>query len=84
MSGHIVAPSALVKIDGKEEAGLVLQQRIDARDERLRVGVGSRQVPADDVVGHRKESTVGTLGALDARLLADATYPLVCASGRVA
>lgn len=81
---HIGAPSALVKIDGQEEASLVLKQRIDAPDKRLRVQVRARQVPPDDVVGHWKESTIGTLGALDARLLTDAAHPLVRAGGRVA
>lgn len=41
-------------------------------------------VPTYDIVGERKESTIGTLSAFDARLLADASDPLVGTGGRVA
>src|SRR5262245_31164102 len=41
-------------------------------------------MPTNDIVGHRKEPAVGTLGALDARLLADATHPLVGTRWRIA
>jgi len=45
------------------------------------VGCPSREVPPNDVVGHRQESAVLTLGALDPRLLADdAANPLVRAA----
>ena len=55
----IVLPAGLVEVDGQEEARLVEQQRIDTSDEGLSLGVAAGQVPADDVVGDRKESTVG-------------------------
>ena len=48
----IFAPADLVEIYGKEEAGLVLQQRIDACDKRLTISIVARQVPANDVVSH--------------------------------
>ena len=79
----ILAPAGLVEIDGQEEARLVLKHRIDAGDKRLALGVAARQVPTNHFVSHRKESTVGTVGAFDARLLADASHPLVGAGGRV-
>jgi hypothetical protein len=78
-----VTPAGLVEIDGKEEAGLVLKQRVDARDEGLSLGVATRQVPANDVVRDRKEPTARTFSAFDAWLLAHATDPLVGACGRV-
>ena len=37
----IVAPAGLVEIDGEEEAGLVLKQRVDASDEGLSLGVAT-------------------------------------------
>jgi hypothetical protein len=37
----IVAPAGLVEIDGKEEAGLVLKQRVNASDKGLSLGVGT-------------------------------------------
>ena len=79
----ILAPAALVEIDSQEKAGLVLKQRVDAGDERLSLGVATRQVPANDVVCDRKEPTVGTFSAFDARLLAEASNPLVGTCGRV-
>jgi hypothetical protein len=82
--GRIFLPSGLVEINGKEETRFVPQQGIDAGDKGLPSGVVAREVPPNHVVGHRKESTVGTFGALDAWLLADATHPLVGAGWRVA
>jgi hypothetical protein len=38
---RIFAPAGLIEIDGKEEAGLVLKQRVDACDERLSLGVAT-------------------------------------------
>ncbi|HEY7188642.1 MAG TPA: hypothetical protein VH436_18930 [Vicinamibacterales bacterium] len=37
----IFAPADLVEIDGEEEAGLVLKQRVDAGGERLSFGVAT-------------------------------------------
>lgn len=37
----IVAPAGLVEINGEEETGLVLKQRVDARHERLPLGIGT-------------------------------------------
>ncbi|HEY7188850.1 MAG TPA: hypothetical protein VH436_19975 [Vicinamibacterales bacterium] len=37
----IFPPVSLVEVDGKEEAGLVLKQWIDASDEGLSLGVGT-------------------------------------------
>lgn len=79
----VFAPAGLVEVDGEEEAGFVPKQRVDAGDEGLSLGVATRQVPANDVVSDRKEPTVGTFSAFDARLLADATNPLVGTGGRV-
>ena len=42
------------------------------------------KVPPDHFIGDRQEATVGTLRALDARLFADASHPLVGAGGGVA
>lgn len=50
---RIVTPAGLVEVDGKKETGLVLQERIDRRDEGLPLGVQSRQVPANNVVWDR-------------------------------
>ena len=54
----ILAPAGLVEVDGEEEARLVQEHRVDARDEGLPVVVVAGQVPANDVVGHRKEPTM--------------------------
>ena len=71
-------------IDGEEEAGLVMKQRVDTGHEGLSLGVTTGQVPANDVVRDRKEPTVRTFSAFDARLFAHATDPLVGACGGVA
>src|SRR6188768_3806946 len=60
---------ALSEIEGKKETRLVLQKRVDTGDKRLPLGVVATQVPADHIVGHREESTIRTLSALDPRLL---------------
>ena len=57
---------------------------VDTRDERLILIVTPGQVPVDDLVRDRKEATMRADGTLDARLLADAAYPLGRARGRVA
>ena len=41
-------------------------------------------MPPEHVIGDRQETTVGTLGALDAWLFADTPHPLVGARGCVA
>ena len=82
-SRNIVAPPRFVEINSEEEAGLVLQQRIDAGDKWLSAGVMAGQMPANHVVGHRQEAAVGTLSALDTRFLADTTHPFVRTSGRI-
>ncbi len=75
-------PTSLVKVDGEQVAGLVQQQRIHAGNERLAVRAASRQMPADHVISDREEPTMGAVGAFDARLLANATDPLVSISAR--
>ena len=79
----VVLPPSLIEVDREEEARLIEQQRVDARDERLPFGIPSRQVPADDVVGDWKETAIGALRALDPWLLADAPHPLIGAGGCV-
>lgn len=74
---RIVAPVRLVEIDGQEPAHFILQQWVHTRDEWLPVGVVSREVPANDIIGDREEPTMLTVGTLDARLLADPAHPLV-------
>ena len=81
----ILAPVGLVEVDGQEAARLVLEAA--GRRPRRRAGPSAsrpRQMPADDLVGHRQEPTMRALGALDAGLLADAAHPLVRARGRIA
>ena len=55
---RVVLPAGLVEIGRQEEARLVQQQRVNTRDEWLAFGILAGEVPADDVVGHRQESTV--------------------------
>jgi hypothetical protein len=54
----ICLPPCLVEIDGEEVARLVQKQRVDASDERLTLSISPGQMPADDVVGDRKEPTM--------------------------
>jgi hypothetical protein len=42
------------------------------------IGIATGQVPANDIVGHRQESTMGILRALDARLFARGRAPIRC------
>ncbi len=74
---RVVLPIRLVEVGGKEVARFVQEQRIDASHERLAVLILAREVPANDVVGHRQEPAVLGLGALDPQFLADAADPLV-------
>jgi hypothetical protein len=74
---RVLLPSVLVEVNRKEEARLILQHGVHAGHKRLAGVVVAGQVPADDVVGDREKASVVTLRALDARLLADATGPLV-------
>ena len=79
----IFLPVRLVEVDGQEEARLIQEQRVNARDEGLTVTILAGQVPSDDLVGDGEKSTMGTLRALDTRLFADASHPLVGARGRI-
>lgn len=72
-----------VEIDSQEEARLVQEHRIYAGHEALSRVVTPGQVPPNHVVGHGEEATIRTLGALDARLFADASHPFVRAGGRI-
>src|SRR4029077_7500472 len=74
----VLLPAGLVEVHGKEPAGLVLEQRVDA-DDMLPL-----QVVGDNAVADGDEGLVGALPALDARFLADASHPLVGARGGVA
>lgn len=64
--------------------GIVREQRIDAGYEGFALGVGAREMPADNLVGHRRKSTMRAFGALDAGLLADTAHLFVRTGGRVA
>lgn len=75
--GCVFPPGSLVEISGKEEAGLVLENRVDTGDEWLAGIIASGKVPPNHVVGDREESAVRAIRAFDARLLADARNPLV-------
>ena len=71
-------------MDGREEARLIQQHWVYAGHEALSGVVTPGQVPPNHVVGHWEEATIWTLGALDARLFADASHPFVRAGGGVA
>src|SRR5204863_5311550 len=57
---------------------------IDAGHKRLPDIVAAGKVPSDHFIGDRQEAAVWALRAFDARLFADAAYPLVGACGCVA
>src|ERR1700726_1008883 len=40
-------------------------------------------MPSNDLIGNRYKTPVWTIGALDSRLLTDASNPFVCASRRI-
>ena len=69
---RIVSPGRLVEVCGEEEAGLVEEQRIHSSDKGLPRSIPTRQVPPDNLVGHREKPSMDTVGALNARPLADA------------
>jgi hypothetical protein len=50
----ILLPAGFVEVDREEVTRLIRQQRVHARNERQSCGVLPCQMPADDVVGHRK------------------------------
>lgn len=81
---RILLPTGFVEVDREEEARLVQEERIHARDERLAIGILAREVPPDDQIGDGKESTVRTVGASDARFLTDPANPLIRAGGCIA
>ena len=80
----IGGPRPTVEIHRDEVAGLVKEHWVDTHHERLALIVDARQVPANLVVGYGEESAVGALGALDARLAANAGHPFVGTRRRVA
>src|SRR5438128_8986140 len=65
-------------------ARLIQKHGIDAGDKRLADIVAAGKVPSDHFIGDRQEAAVWALCAFDARLFADAAYPLVGACGCVA
>ena len=70
-------PFSLVEVDREEKALLVKKKGVNTGDEGFTMGDRPGQMPTNDIVGHRKESTVRALGTLDARLLADLWDPLI-------
>jgi hypothetical protein len=77
-SGDVFLPSSLVEVDGEKPTGLVLEKRVHADD------MTAAQMVVDYLVVNRLERLIRTLAALDARLLADTSHPLVRAGWRVA
>mgnify|MGYP003339919884 CR=1 FL=1 len=80
---RVVLPVGLVEVGGEEVARFVWEQRVHAGDERLVMLVFAREMPANHVIRYGQKATVRALGALDPRLFADATDPLVRAGRRV-
>ena len=58
--------------------------RVAVGPQKLAISILAREVPADDLIGDGKESTVRTVGAFDARFLTDSANPLVRAGGCIA
>ena len=86
---RIARPALVVEVDGKEAAGVVVQQRIDAGDEIAATTIGSDAVLAtqmrlDHLVGNGNERLARALAATDLWLAANAAHPFVGAGGRVA
>src|SRR6266487_4125098 len=63
---------------------LIQEHGIDAGYKGLADIVAAGKVPSDHFIGDRQEAAVWALRAFDARLFADAAYPLVGACGCVA
>jgi len=82
--GGVLLPACLVKISGEKEARFVQHHRIDAHHKVAARIVPARKMPADDVIGNRKEAAVRAFRTLDPRLFANALNPLIRASRRVA
>ena len=74
----IAAPIGVVEIDSQEMAGIVGQQRIDAD------GVTAGKMVVEGLVSQWYQEPVAAVGALDARLLANACAPFVGTRGRIA
>ena len=77
---RILLPLRLVEIGRQEEAGFVLEHRVDAHDEVAAGVVLARKMPADHFVGDGQETVMRTGGAFDLGLLAQAPHPLVAAA----
>src|SRR5690606_34648579 len=68
---NILSPLGFVEIDGQEVAAVVLQQRVDT--DRVVTG----QVGVDGSVRKRDQRAIPAVSALDTRLLAHSSAPLV-------
>jgi len=81
---RVLPPVRFVEINREEEAGLVLEHRVDADDKFAAKLVMSGEVISNHIVGDREEALIRALRALDSWFLANASYPLVAADGGVA
>jgi len=64
-------PVSLVEVHGKQPTGLVFEERIDTND------MSALEMIEKHLWGDRDEGLMGTVPALDSRLLADPRNPLV-------
>src|SRR5213078_826528 len=73
----------LIEISGEEKTRLVLKHRVYAGDKRLTGWIKSRQMPTNYFISDWKKTLMLAVRALDTRLLADASNPLIAAGGCV-
>ena len=67
----------LVKINCQEETGLVPQHRVNTHNEIAASLIPAREMPTNDFLGHRKETTLGAIDTLNSGLLAYPRNPFI-------
>jgi hypothetical protein len=73
----IIRPALFIEVGCKEPTRLILQQRINSGDKITGSGIATTQMLLDDVIGWGDECLMRAFPALNLRLSADPSYPLV-------
>ena len=82
--GNVLHPGLLVEISGEEPARLVRQHGIDTGGKVSRIsGRSAGKMGPEGVIAERDEGLIWALPALDLRLSANASNPLVPAQRRI-
>ena len=81
--GNVLLPALVVEVQGKEAAGIIRQNRINADDISTKLVLAS-EMAVNSLIRQRKQLAVFAVGATSLWLEANTRLPLVAAGRRIA